>query len=95
MIEEQVNKMVEDFNKIEIKELNFITSALTELTTRYENIPKEREKRITFLDIIDKGYNENYISDYLAFLLNPKINGIGNRVLHLIFQNADKPIFLA
>ncbi len=46
-----------------------------------------RENSYTMPYIFNKAYNENFISDWLAFILNPQINGIGiepiKALLHL------------
>lgn len=39
-----------------------------------------KDKPFTMPIIYSKPYSENYISDWLAFILNPEINGLGNEL---------------
>ena len=45
-------------------------------------------------DVFNKAWNENFNSDWLAFILNPHVNSVGmaplNALLSLYFQNAGK-----
>lgn len=63
-----------------------IKDKFTELKLEYSNLPRGELRRTTFLDIIDKSYDENFISDYLAFILNPNKNGIGTKPLLLVLS---------
>ena len=50
---------------------------LLKLNYELEKIQVE-PKKYTILDIINKKYDENIISNWLSFLFNANINGIGN-----------------
>lgn len=54
-----------------------LTQELNQLQKLYNYLPNEPEPTISILDIFNKTYNENYISDFLAYILNPTQNGIG------------------
>jgi hypothetical protein len=43
----------------------------------YRYLPKELERRLTIPAIFGRTYDENFISDYLAYILDPARNGIG------------------
>ena len=43
----------------------------------YEILPETEIKRLTIPAIFGRAYDENFISDYLAYILDPKRNGIG------------------
>lgn len=57
-----------------------------------ENLKKIdiKESEITVLDILNKShYDENFISDWLAFIFNPEINGIGNKPICCLINSLD------
>ena len=57
-----------------------------------ENLKKIdiKDSGITVLDILNKShYDENFISDWLAFIFNPEINGIGNRPISSLMNSLD------
>lgn len=54
-----------------------IDKELVELKRELERIQVE-PKKYNILDIINKVYDENIISNWLGFLFNANINGIGN-----------------
>jgi len=58
---------------------------LNNLTEIYSYLPDEKD-RDTILGIFNKRYDENYISDYLAFILDPYRNGIGTQPLNMILD---------
>lgn len=48
------------------------------------------DRPFTMPIIYHKPYSENYISDWLAFILNPKINELGNEPLNILLSLAGK-----
>ena len=42
--------------------------------------------KITFLDVLRKVNNEEVISNWLSFIFNPKINGIGNKTTQILLD---------
>lgn len=57
-----------------------------------ENLKKIDIKgsEITVLDILNKShYDENFISDWLAFIFNPEINGMGNKPICSLINSLD------
>jgi hypothetical protein len=58
---------------------------LSNLAEIYSYLPDEKD-RDTILGIFNKRYDENYISDYLAFILDPYRNGIGTQPLNMILD---------
>ncbi|MCH4890287.1 hypothetical protein EZV73_22080 [Acidaminobacter sp. JC074] len=65
-----------DYNEIEVK--------LQSLIVDYICLPPKQDQIITIPRIFNKVYNENFISDYLAYIFNPKINGIGTKPLQVL-----------
>ncbi|MDR7000993.1 PD-(D/E)XK nuclease family protein [Neobacillus niacini] len=49
---------------------------------------KNKQIHISILDIFNKTYSENYISDFLAYILNPQLNGIGFEPLKKLMEAA-------
>lgn len=54
-----------------------IEAILIKLKSEYNKLPREKERILTIPVIFGKTYDENFISDYLAYILNPVINGFG------------------
>lgn len=57
-----------------------------------ENLKKIDVKgsEITILDILNKShYDENFISDWLTFIFNPEINGMGNKPIFSLINSLD------
>jgi|HigsolmetaAR204D_1030405.scaffolds.fasta_scaffold11982_2 hypothetical protein len=72
-----------------MKNIDFIES-LNHIKKYYSLLPDEnREKNVTILDIFNKTFSEDYISDYLAYILNPQLNGIGFEPLKKLVEAAD------
>jgi hypothetical protein len=72
-----------------MKNIHFIES-LNHIKKYYSLLPDEnREKNVTILDIFNKSFSEDYISDYLAYILNPQLNGIGFEPLKKLVEAAD------
>lgn len=52
--------------------------SLNHIQEIYDLLPKEQKvKSVSILDIFNKTYNENYISDFLAYIIDPNLNGVG------------------
>jgi len=67
---------------------------LTHLTGAYQTLPPSKPVPLTIPSIFRRSYDENFISDYLAYILDPKKNGIGNaplaKVLEFIFPELER-----
>lgn len=50
--------------------------------------------KITFLDVLRKVNNEEIISNWLSFLFNPKINGLGDKIAQILLDICDSNINL-
>lgn len=83
---DDIENIIKEYYEIERKEIKEIRSALSYILRTYYSLPKPKPYRHTFLDIIQKSNNENLISDYLAFLLNPNLNGIGDYLIKSIIS---------
>jgi hypothetical protein len=72
-------------------------ASLDLLKKRYERILPETPKPNpdTIPTIFGRTYNENFLSDYLAYVLDPKRNGIGGKplqtLLNLVIQKGEIP----
>ena len=62
------------------------SAALAELSGPYHALPASQPEILTIPKIFNKSHNENFISDYLAYILNPKRNGIGNQPLNILME---------
>lgn len=70
-------------NKKELNNFLILEKDLKEL-----NIP---EKQYTFLNVINQNpHNENLISDWLAFIFNPNINGVGIKPMLALLKAVNK-----
>lgn len=75
--------MTTEDNKIDLNNFLILEKDLKEL-----NIP---EKQYTFLNVINQNpYNENLISDWLAFIFNPNINGVGIKPVLALLKAVNK-----
>jgi hypothetical protein len=52
----------------------------------YDNLPYQPPKPTTIPGIFNKTYDENFLSDYLAYILNPFENGIGMAPLNKLLE---------
>jgi hypothetical protein len=59
---------------------------LLKLKYKLEKIQVEPQK-YTILDVIDKVYDENIISNWLSFIFNADINGIGNEPVQALLKS--------
>ncbi len=62
------------------------------LKGEYEKLPKVRPKRITIPEIFGRSDDENFISDYVAYILDPYRNGIGIEPLQALLSLCGKDI---
>ena len=62
-----------------VKEIKFEKQKndLKFLKSFWKHLPKQKEKPKTIPSIFNKPFDENFISDFLAYILNPKLNGVG------------------
>lgn len=75
--------MITEDNRIDLNNFLILEKDLKEL-----NIP---EKQYTFLNVINQNpYNENLISDWLAFIFNPNINGVGIKPIVALLKAVNK-----
>lgn len=69
-----------------------LADKLALIKQRYDRLPESRPPRLTIPAIFGRTWDENFISDYLAYILDPERNGIGTEPLHaflaLAFENA-------
>jgi len=79
-IKNKTTKLEDKFQEIEDKKIKDYKKRLDKLNEIFKYIPK-REKLQTIPKIFGKGHDENFISDYLAHIINPKKNGIGSEPL--------------
>lgn len=73
------------------EELLFLAERLTVIKERYDQLPDSIPRRLTIPAIFGRAGNENFISDYIAYILDPERNGIGTEplqaLLSLAFEN--------
>lgn len=61
-------------------------AALSQLAARYQRLAPTTELPLTIPQIFGRGGDENFISNYLAFVLNPEFNGIGTAPLEKLLE---------
>ena len=61
---------------------------LVELEKALESL-KTKKQKISFLDVINKTYDENIVSNWLSFILDPDSNGIGNKPIDVLLNAVD------
>ena len=54
-----------------------VESLLEQIAAEYQRLPPTKQRRVTIPVIFNRWYDENFISDYLAYILDPQRNGIG------------------
>lgn len=86
------DQMVINYNKIVNDDLSKIYSAIDKLRFEYNKFPEKKTRRHTFLEIIKRGRDENFISYFLAFLLDGDKNGIGNKPLLSLIESIEKGV---
>jgi hypothetical protein len=96
-IKTKINQIVKEYNMIANKQtpaMDIILEKMNFLISQYNNLPPETKKIITIPNIFKKTYDENFISDFLAYVLNPNINGFGITPIKslLLFCGIDLPL---
>jgi hypothetical protein len=56
------------------------------IQTIYNLLPAEKKRVLTIPSVFRRSYDENFISDYLAFFLDPARNGIGTEPLERFLE---------
>jgi hypothetical protein len=74
------------------EDLEKMKKDLEKIKDHYNMLPNTKEVQTIPL-LLDKQYNENFISDLLGFILNPNINGIGLEPLRNIINEVFKEDF--
>jgi hypothetical protein len=75
-----------NFNFIKKEEIKKYRNDLDKLESIISYLP-DKIRKTTIPMIFNSSLDENFISDYLAYVLNPKINGLGNAPLKHLFSN--------
>ncbi len=86
-INKNIEEIVSKYHLIENSDFQKYKTLINDIVQKYNNIPKDRPRRITFLDIINKTFDENSTSDFLAFILNPFKNGLGSLPIKYLIEN--------
>lgn len=69
-------------------DIKFLEFKLGEIKKSYAAVRESSKRRITIPAIFNRSGDENFISDYLAYILNPEINGIGIEPLQTLLSLA-------
>ncbi len=83
MVSEKIKELKEQQKGTELQEYHTRLEILTKST---EMLPDGRRTE-TIPTIFGKVFDENFISDYLAYILNPKKNGVGTSPLRKFVEN--------
>lgn len=66
--------------------LDSYRETLAQLRARWDQLPQVPEPPLTILKIFGRSGDENFISDYLAYILDPEKNGIGTEPLERFLE---------
>lgn len=98
---EQIEQLVKDYQRIqqfEAERLRFqvqeYRTRLAVLAAKVNKLPRSLQLPITVPVIFNSTYNENFISDYLAYILDPIRNGIGIEPIACLLSILDSDITL-
>lgn len=98
---EQIEQLVKDYRRIQQSEAEPLRFQVQEYRTRLavlavkvNTLPKTLPLPITVPVIFKRTYNENFISDYLAYILDPIRNGIGIEPIACLLSILDSDITL-
>jgi len=80
---------------VEDRELEQVASSLDFIRRIYRSLPETKDRPATIPELFGRKYDENFISDYLAVLLDPKKNSIGSAPLEALCRLVDEEIELA
>jgi hypothetical protein len=83
---EELQILVNKYQAIDQALLKKYSRDLIQLQKVYNLIKPEQKKTLTIPSIFRKSYDENFISDYLAYILDPARNGIGSEPLINLLQ---------
>ncbi|MCX6083040.1 MAG: hypothetical protein NTW32_26220 [Chloroflexi bacterium] len=61
-------------------------SQLTALVSQYKRVRPKKPPVLTIPVIFGRKHNENFLSHYLAYILNPQQNGIGTAPLEAVLK---------
>jgi hypothetical protein len=65
-----------------------LSERLASLEVQYSQFPESKKQRLTIPAIFGRSGDENFISDYLAYILDPERNGIGIEPLQALLALA-------
>jgi len=78
-------------NPAEDAELSLISLQLARIAEQFKLVGESRPRRMTIPAIFGRSGDENFISDYLAYIVDPKRNGVGieplQALLSLAYEN--------
>jgi len=77
------------YTKLMEEELRELRLAFSDINQAIEALPDNPTKPYTIPAVFRRSYDENFISDYLAFILDPDKNGIGAAPLKSLLSAAD------
>lgn len=72
--------------------LPFLSARLSEMEKRYNQLGERKKRRLTIPAIFGRSGDENFISDYLAYILDPERNGVGIEPLQVLLSLAYEDI---
>lgn len=90
---QSLRTLVEQYQEIEQKKLGSASqllagyrSSLIDLTQKYRTLKPVKPRPLTIPVIFGRTHDENFISDYLAYVLDPQKNGIGTGPLEALLD---------
>ena len=87
----QIKKLQEQYQALQdtevqqdIQEVRSYADRLAGMQKLYQNLPASKPRPDTIPAIFNRSYDENFISDYLAYILDPARNGLGSEPLEAL-----------
>jgi hypothetical protein len=85
---QQMAQLDSEYQRILKRKIELYRERLSKLEARYRALPPGKRRALTVPAVFDRSYDENFISDYLAYVLDPSRNGIGVEPLRALLEKS-------
>lgn len=93
-IRAEVGKLQRDYERLNEDQLAHYKQALDKIASVLPYLPDASPRPETVPAIFGKSYDENFVSDYIAYAIDPERNGIGIEPLRQVLSLAGAPVDL-
>lgn len=83
-LEERINQLAIAYQDLNVRELEKIQNELLIMQRIHQLLPPTRPRTLTIPAIFGRSYDELFIAQYLAYVLDSKLNGVGIEPLRLL-----------